>query len=250
MTDLFAWGFLDQHLAPDAVVALVDGELSTGAQDRASAHLARCPFCAAEVAAQRHASRAVRGAGVPAAPSALLAALMAIPQEVELPDRPDGLALTPDGQLVAVLKPNEAHQWGLLGGQSALGSGRPLGSSDPLGSGSAVLGDERRAGGRRSASIVASGLVIGALALSFPVNAPETPSVHSGSGEPNIGSASLHGAGHAALWPATAARVSPPAAQAPLSPTSVSPTPARSPGASAPSADPVAVAVPVRFGDR
>lgn len=244
MTDLRAWSFLDQHLAPDAVVALVDGELSAGAQDRASSHLARCPFCAAEVAAQRQASSAVRGADTPEVSSGLLASLMAIPQEVELPDRPDGLALTPDGQLVAVLKPTEARQWGLLGGQSALGSGRPLGSTDPLGSGSAVLGESRRASGRRGAGIVVSGLVLGALALSFPSTTPPPRTAHPGLPGPNVGSASLRIGDQGLIAPANDARPVGPAVHAPLSTqasASVSPSSSMRPSPSVP----VSVSMPV-----
>lgn len=257
MTDLRAWGFLDQHLAADAVVALVDGELSAGAHDRASAHLARCPFCAAEVAAQRQASRAVRGAGVPAAPTDLLASLMAIPQVVELPGGPDGLALTPDGQLVAVLKPEEASSWGLLGGQSTLGSGRPfgstdrigstdpLGSRDPLGS-DAMLGDTRRSG-RRGASIVVSGLVLGALALSIPVTGPEPRATYPVLPGPNIGMASLRG-GDNVIAPVLDARPARPVAP---SPTAVSEVPMPvQPAASAEPAVSMPVSVPLHSAGR
>jgi len=60
MTDLRGWGSSVPHLLPDAVVAYVDGELSAGSHDRASSHVAGCPFCAAEVAAQRQARAAVQ----------------------------------------------------------------------------------------------------------------------------------------------------------------------------------------------
>ena len=48
MTDLRGWGLPEQHLLPDAVVAFVDGELSSVAHERASAHIQRCGFCAFE----------------------------------------------------------------------------------------------------------------------------------------------------------------------------------------------------------
>lgn len=49
------------HLSPEAVAAYVDNELSTAAYRRAQQHLAQCPECRDEVAAQRGASERVRG---------------------------------------------------------------------------------------------------------------------------------------------------------------------------------------------
>jgi len=149
-------GLPDQHLMPDAVVAFVDGELGRTPHDRATAHLARCPWCAAEVTAQRQARSAVRAADVPSMSAGFLASLRAIPQEVDLPGAPDNLAVTDDGQLVAIQRPEAA---------AAFGTATPLGSSPRLGEGSAVLG--RRSGRRaaQGAGVVVSGLVLGALAL-------------------------------------------------------------------------------------
>ena len=130
MTDR-GWGLSEQHLMPDAVVAFVDGELTPTAWDRASSHVAKCPYCAAEVVAQRQARAAVQEANNLAAPSSLLASLRAIPQNVELPMMPDGLAVTDDGELVAVQRPDRV---------AALGASQPLGSSPKLGEGRAVLG--------------------------------------------------------------------------------------------------------------
>ncbi|HKN95556.1 MAG TPA: hypothetical protein VJX10_00450, partial [Pseudonocardiaceae bacterium] len=61
----------EAHLAPDAVVAFVDGELSAGAFDRAAAHIARCPLCAAEITVQRQARDAVQAAAAPRMPAGL-----------------------------------------------------------------------------------------------------------------------------------------------------------------------------------
>lgn len=49
------------HLSPEAVAAFVDNELSTAAYRRAQQHLAQCPECHDEVAAQRGAAQRVRG---------------------------------------------------------------------------------------------------------------------------------------------------------------------------------------------
>jgi anti-sigma factor RsiW len=148
---------------PDAVVAFVDGELTATAWDRASSHVARCPYCAAEVGAQRQARAAVRSADTPAAPDWLLASLRAIPENTDLPSMPDGLAVTDDGQLVTVQRPDRV---------APLGASEPLGSSPKLGEGRSVL--SWRIGKRtaQGAGVVVSGLVLGALAL---VNSGSSP---------------------------------------------------------------------------
>ncbi|MBF5000437.1 hypothetical protein IRT45_25170 [Nocardia sp. BSTN01] len=51
-----------EHLANEAVVAYVDGELRMNAYLRAAEHLSRCPECAAEVEAQQQARVALRRA--------------------------------------------------------------------------------------------------------------------------------------------------------------------------------------------
>ncbi|HEV7652273.1 MAG TPA: zf-HC2 domain-containing protein [Actinophytocola sp.] len=174
MTDERGWGLSEQHLLPDAIVAFVDGELSPTAHDRVAAHMARCPHCLADVVAQRQAASAVQRADMPVVPAALLATLRAIPQQIDMPSTPDGLAVTEDGQLVAVQKPDR------MGATAApFGSSAPLGSSAKLGEGGAVLG--RRPGRRaaQGAGVVVSGLVLGALALvttsSSDEPKPQTP---------------------------------------------------------------------------
>jgi hypothetical protein len=163
MTELRGWSLPslpEQHLLPDAVVAFVDGELSATAHDRAAAHLARCPFCAAEAATQRHARSAMKAAPAPCAPAGLLASLMSIPQDVELPSGPDNLAVTEDGQLVTVLRPGKASEK-----LRPFGSGPAFGSSQPLGSSPTVLGNRMSRRTKQGAGVVVSGLVLGALAI-------------------------------------------------------------------------------------
>ena len=156
MTDLRGWNLPEQHLLPDAVVAFVDGEMSATARDRAAAHMVNCSCCAAEISAQRQARAAVRAADAPCTPAALLASLRAIPNQVDLPDLPDELAVTQDGQFVAVQRP----------GKTPLGASPALGSSPRLGQGAAVLGFGRRTA--QGAGVVVSGLVLGALAFVAP----------------------------------------------------------------------------------
>jgi anti-sigma factor RsiW len=157
----------ESHLLPDVVVAFVDGELSLGARDRAASHIAGCPCCAAEVAAQRQARAAVKRAEAPSMSAGFLASLRAIPEHTELPTSPDNLALTEDGQLVAIQRPDRVA--GLRQMPSTLGSSAPLGSGTPLGNGSAVLNSHRAGSVRRRAAqgagVVVSGIVLSALAL-------------------------------------------------------------------------------------
>ncbi len=166
MTAPRGWGLPESHLLPDAIVAFVDGELTLGAQDRASAHIARCPVCAAEVAAQRQAVTAVKQAGAPSMSAGFLASLCSIPQNTELPSSPDNLAMTPDGQLVAIQRPDRVaglRDTGVLGGTAPLGSSAPLGQSpNVLGGGRFGLARRKYAQG---AGVVVSGLVLSALAL-------------------------------------------------------------------------------------
>ncbi|HEY8374774.1 MAG TPA: hypothetical protein VIL00_18745 [Pseudonocardiaceae bacterium] len=185
MTDLRGWALPEQHLAPDAVVAFVDGELSALAHERAATHLARCPFCAEEAEVQRQVSAALRSAPTPPPPTRLLEALRTIPQRVELPSMPDNLTFTDDGQLVTLLRPLSGKP---RNGQArgALGGTAPLGSSRPLGSGPLVLG--RRAARRgkhtkQGAGLLVSGLVLGALALVNPVTPTVEPTAASGEAE-------------------------------------------------------------------
>ncbi|HJQ46280.1 MAG TPA: hypothetical protein VJ870_08150 [Amycolatopsis sp.] len=169
MTEPRGWGpFAESHLMPDAIVAFVDGELSPGARDRAASHIARCTCCAAEVKAQRQARAAVKRAGAPGMSAGFLASLRDIPQHTDLPMTPDNLAVTEDGQLVAIQRPDRVAGLRAMPA-SSLGSSAPLGSSTPLGHGSSVLNSHRAGSVRRRAAqgagVVVSGIVLSALAL-------------------------------------------------------------------------------------
>jgi anti-sigma factor RsiW len=163
MTDLRGWNLPEQHLLPDAVVAFVDGELTANARDRVASHMISCPCCAAEIASQRQARARVRAADAPSTPAGLLASLRAIPQNTELPGMPEELAVTADGQLVTVQRPDRMAK-------TPLGSSAALGSSARLGQGPTVLGRGRRTA--QGAGVVVSGLVLGALVFVAPSGAP------------------------------------------------------------------------------
>ncbi|MBK1788905.1 anti-sigma factor family protein [Prauserella cavernicola] len=174
MTDHRGWGLPESHLLPDAVVAFVDRELSLGAHERAAAHLARCPGCAAEVRAQRQARSAVQHAEAPSMSPGFLASLRSIPEHTDLPSSPDNLAISEDGQLVAIQRPDR-----VAGLRHAMPGGA-LGSSAPLGNSANVLGTGPRLGSSRrrtaqGAGVVVSGLVLSALALVATVGADEQP---------------------------------------------------------------------------
>jgi hypothetical protein len=140
MTDLRGRSFSDlvaglnagQHLAVDAVVAYVDGELGALARDRAAEHLAACQSCAEEVAVQRLARNVVRSAQCPQVPAELLATLRDIPHTAELPGTPEGLAVAADGTVVEATDPGRAQA-------APLGSDTPLGASQHWGTGSSML---------------------------------------------------------------------------------------------------------------
>lgn len=170
-----SWQLPESHLLPDAVVAFVDGELSPGARERAATHIMRCPNCAADVSAQRQARAAVHDSQVPAMPAGLLAALSSIPDTAEISSGPDNLAVTADGQLVAVQRPNKPQPG------TTLGSTR-LGSSTPLGA--VGMGNGRKPGRRtaQGAGVVVSGLVLSALAFTLTAQDGGAPTRSAGSG--------------------------------------------------------------------
>ncbi|MDR7302835.1 zf-HC2 domain-containing protein [Haloactinomyces albus] len=182
MSALRGWGLPEQHLALDALVAFVDGELTPNAHDRAAAHIAKCSACKADAAAQRQARSAIRAADTPSMSPQFLRTLQSIPGEAQLPDRPDELALTEDGRLVALNHRDANHSGAssayestvpVLGSSARLGRGRRDGDGGtPLGGDVSEQASEHsqhpRGHGRRAkqgASVVFSGIVLGALAF-------------------------------------------------------------------------------------
>jgi hypothetical protein len=229
MTALRGWGLPEQHLALDAIVAFVDGELSASAHDRAVAHLAHCPACSAEATTQRQARTAVKEAEAPSVSPALLKALQAIPGTAELPGVPEGLALSEDGQLVTTTRSERSDQ---LGGGSPLGSSTPLGGGRPLGTGPFESADEasRRAGRRtkQGAGVVFSGLVLGALAfMNLPdeEGRPMTPMPTPGD---DFSNAVLPAAGHTVLPQEASSATRPANSPAPAPQTAPAPSSAAS----------------------
>ena len=165
------WG--SDHLSSDAIVAFVDGELAHGPRIRAAQHLQECAECSAQVVTQGQARTAVRVAPCPSLPMALLSRLGSIPQDTALPSVPAGLAMTADGQLVSVLRPERAERPRHT--RSRTDQRRPdqRRPEYPAGDGH----DRRRAvrGMRLGTGVAVSGLALGALALGAPAGSTTTP---------------------------------------------------------------------------
>jgi anti-sigma factor RsiW len=173
------WG--QDHLSLDAIVAYVDDELAQGPHQRATRHLAQCRECAAQVVAQGQARAALRTAEVPSLPSSLLSSLRSIPQDTDIPGPPGDLAVTSDGQLVSVLRPDRvspvAEAPPRPPGRAELRHEPPAGTAgvhDTHG----VSHDGRRPSRRRrvGTGVAVSGLALGAIALAAPAAVvPQTP---------------------------------------------------------------------------
>ena len=78
-------GIPENHLAQEAVAALVDGELSGGAAGRAARHLTGCAQCRMAVDAQREAKAALQRDVDLAVPGDLMSRLKAIPFTADVP---------------------------------------------------------------------------------------------------------------------------------------------------------------------
>ncbi|MGH3627349.1 MAG: anti-sigma factor family protein, partial [Sciscionella sp.] len=141
MTGLFPvqWSLGDAHLQSDAVVAFVDGELSSTASGRVRQHLTDCPFCAAEVSTQHQARGAVREARSPRVPAGLMAALRDIPGSVELSVTPQRLAVSEDGQMVAQQRPEKAKRHHAREARAEMSPLRPSGGGLPARAGFPVV---------------------------------------------------------------------------------------------------------------
>ncbi len=164
------WG--QDHISAEAVAAYVDGELGDRPYDRATRHLAECSECAAQVVAHGQARAALRSARCPSLPSSLMTSLRSIPQASDLPPAPNGLAMTQDGQLVAMLEP-------------ASGQVRPIPSRSnmtranmavpPAGLAEPPIASKGRLS-RFGAGAAMSGLALGALAIGAAIIAGDAPS--------------------------------------------------------------------------
>ncbi|GAA4559915.1 anti-sigma factor family protein [Pseudonocardia xishanensis] len=177
------WGV--DHLSLDAVVAFVDNELSAAAHERATRHVAACGDCAAEVVAQGQVRSALRSAHEPHVPSSLLSKLGSIPRDTDLPGPPPGLAMSPEGELVSVLRPERMPSAGL----------GPMVSPAGL-NGAQVPGQSRRR--IRVGATAVSGLALGALAfVGLPAAGSTTPPAQPDRGV--LGGAVLGGPGAAQL---------------------------------------------------
>ena len=130
----------ENHLAQEAIAALVDGELAPGPAHRAAKHLFGCLQCRMAVEEPREAKEALHASCDVAVPGELLSRLQAIPFTAEVPGSsgtlaagPDQLTLSgPSGSWAMSLGPQDtAHRadqarWlrrGVAGTAAALGVG-------------------------------------------------------------------------------------------------------------------------------
>ncbi|WP_181779769.1 anti-sigma factor family protein [Pseudonocardia pini] len=201
------WGI--DHLSLDAVVAFVDNELSAAAHDRATRHVAGCGECAAEVVAQGQVRSALRAADEPQAPSSLLSRLGSIPRDTDLPGMPHGLAMSPEGELVHVLRPERMPD------AAAVQSTRYV---TPAGLGSPVPHQGRRR--MRVSATAVSGLALGAIAfVALPSATSSAPPTQQDRGVLGGSVLGTPGAGSARLD--TGPTVQPAAVRNPTTPTSL-----------------------------
>ena len=84
----------ESHLAQEAIVALVDGELPAGPAGRAARHLSDCLQCRMAVQAQREAKEALHRSQDVAVPGDLMSRLCAIPFTTDVPGAGGGGTLT------------------------------------------------------------------------------------------------------------------------------------------------------------
>ncbi|MFR9801773.1 anti-sigma factor family protein [Pseudonocardia sp. RS010] len=247
------WGV--DHLSQDATVAFVDDELSTAARQRAAAHVASCGECAAEVVAQRQVRSALRAADEPHVPSSLLSMLRAIPQEAELPPSPPGLAVTADGQVVSVLRPERMpHARTPAGPPPAASvrrtpdlSGPDLSGPDltgpdltgPAGLGGGHLPAPSRGRRLRAGAAAASGLALGALAFGVLPSATVAPAAPAQPDRGVLGGSVLNGGSEGAARLGTGAPFQPAAIRNETAPSAApSTTPATPRLTSAPPGEP------------
>lgn len=95
-------GLSIDHLSPEAVAALVDGELSRKAQHRAHVHLINCPQCRDEVRLQREAARRLQEDRFDmCASGSLIQRLKSIPEtcpdDCDVPELQKHYGITSDG---------------------------------------------------------------------------------------------------------------------------------------------------------
>ena len=162
------------HLG-DRVSALVDGQLGPAAAERALAHVAGCPRCAADLAAARAARRVLSGCDDVQPDGDLTARLLALgggpvgaapdrdgtrrPRPMDPFVPPSGRATRPTS---GASVPGDAARGGLLGGRGLLGDG-PLGGRVLGGSvlGGSVLGGSVLGGSVLGGSVLGRRRVLG-----------------------------------------------------------------------------------------
>lgn len=159
------------HLAAEAIVAYLDGELAPGPEQRATQHLEHCGECRGVLAIQRQAKSTLGRAWTPPPDQDLLQKLRNIPVETDLPGHGD-MTLAMDGeQIVWRNKPPRTR--------STRSSRRRSGPAGPDTARRDHTGPQRRTPHVLS---ISRGLLGAAAAVMVGMLAVTTPSSASGSG--------------------------------------------------------------------
>ncbi|RSM36450.1 hypothetical protein DMA12_40165 [Amycolatopsis balhimycina DSM 5908] len=96
------WGLPEAHLLGETTQAYAVGELSPSATERAEAHIAHCPACAAELAAVLRAREAMRDSAPPGVSREFLASLTGL--QPPAPDTADVEGGSPDSAAKPALR--------------------------------------------------------------------------------------------------------------------------------------------------
>jgi len=158
----------DLHLGEDALVAYVDGMLSTAADERAAKHLRSCPECQDAIDADREAKALLGATPDPSLPDGLLARLLDVPMTADLGSNDRILAV--DG---------DSFGWS-TGGSSfphvverrATAPSRPRASVRPAGSTRPAGRSARVRRTRRGLAVSLAGLAFGVIASAGSTTAP------------------------------------------------------------------------------
>lgn len=167
------------HLSDEAVAAFADGVLRGHARERAARHVDACAECRHAVQVQREAALALRAAGTPQLPSALVERLRSVPMTTPLTTLPTAIA--PDGSTML----------STVGQLSTVG---PLAAFVPAGAAT----ESRTHRARPYVTTAAVVALAGALTAGSVARQQATPAPGSGHFVRNTTAPAFHGNGHGA----------------------------------------------------
>jgi putative zinc finger protein len=163
----------DLHLGEDALVAYVDGMLSTAADERAARHLRYCPECQDAVDAEREAKALLGATPDPSLPVGLMARLLDVPMTADLGSSDRILAVDGDSFGWSTGGSSFPHvvERRATAAARPRASVRPAGSTGPAGR-SARVRSARARRTRRGLAVSLAGLAFGVIASAASTTAP------------------------------------------------------------------------------